>query len=193
MIKDLTMCSGILIDGDLARSIHKTEDRISASVSLAGINSDAWLTLRMQGTLPFMSHDVLRAAVLNTQHSHSVADDLESSIWVIIWEYLGHAAVHQKLAPDMKSWFDRLSSSDPNHVLDAKSDILAQYARRRSPLGCAPLDAICKHVLTWMPDGTPQDYYVSFFKIFDEILGSKSTDLSSVLDASWTEFFAPSS
>ncbi|KDQ06882.1 hypothetical protein BOTBODRAFT_181161 [Botryobasidium botryosum FD-172 SS1] len=105
-IKDITLCRGMLIDGDLAKKIEPHEP---LTEGLTGL-----------GTLPFISIKLLRRWADNMPTSHTPLDDAESFTWVKLWRYLVEAETLQVLTAPEKFPLAELASARVGAVLGAK-------------------------------------------------------------------------
>ncbi|KAF8310791.1 hypothetical protein DL93DRAFT_1571512 [Clavulina sp. PMI_390] len=113
-------CEGLLIDADLARHLHLPE--------LSGGP--------ISGTLAFISRRLHRQFVNGHPVQHTSSDDLESSIWVILWELYCQS---EELGPscscldeNQRSVYDGLRG-DSNQMLKAKETFNTYYDVPNAP------------------------------------------------------------
>jgi len=104
--KDITMCHGMLIDGDLAKTIEPRESAKDGS--------------SRSGTIPFISINLLRGWSDNVPVSHTPLDDAESFTWVKLWRYLVEAEKHQVITTPETSRLHDLASPLLSAVLSSK-------------------------------------------------------------------------
>jgi hypothetical protein len=89
-----------------------------------------------------MSERLLEAIRFNRECSHDHIDDLESFLWLLIWEYLMQGARHHALSDDAKDYLDGFDSSSISYLLGVRARIERKLGSRNNEkhfLSLAPL------------------------------------------------------
>ncbi|KAJ6470599.1 hypothetical protein C8R47DRAFT_988725 [Mycena vitilis] len=110
-LQHINSCRGILTDGDQA--VQWKQDREPAS--------------HHSGTLPFMSFSLLENFSQPEAHLHTGLDDLESFIWIFVWEVLHQGHKRRLLSPMDKEDLQSLMSTDPAVLARAKRSVLTAF------------------------------------------------------------------
>ncbi|KAJ6551584.1 hypothetical protein B0H19DRAFT_1158202 [Mycena capillaripes] len=116
----LKHCRAILTDGDQAIKWKETREPAT----------------HRSGTLPFISYALLFTWNSPKKYFHTGLDDLESFIWVFIWEFLHHGAFWGLLSDDEATHLQQLQTTSPINLAAAKQSFL--YAVRINELGNTP-------------------------------------------------------
>ncbi|KAJ7083691.1 hypothetical protein B0H15DRAFT_418908 [Mycena belliarum] len=106
----LKHCRGILIDSGDSEAVKCKEEHEPGT--------------HRSGTLPFMSQDMLDAMDWPSNTRHTALDDLESFIWVLVWECLHQGKSRNSLSNwDLKS-LDKIRGDSPGHLASFKGAFL---------------------------------------------------------------------
>ncbi|KAJ6470600.1 hypothetical protein C8R47DRAFT_1325203 [Mycena vitilis] len=81
------------------------------------------------GTLPFMSFSLLQKWSQPEAHLHTGLDDLESFIWIFVWEVLHQGHKRRLLSPMDKQHLQGLMSTDPAVLALAKRGVLTAFEK----------------------------------------------------------------
>ncbi|KAL0950158.1 hypothetical protein HGRIS_010152 [Hohenbuehelia grisea] len=103
-------CSAILIDGDIAK-------KLGAAASTAD----------RSGTLPFMSTRLLRLWKRGAAMVHTPLDDLESFVWVLLYDLLGWTPADKKTSDEI-SWWEDINDENVGQLANNKQAVRDTYS-----------------------------------------------------------------
>jgi Fungal protein kinase len=119
-------CYGMLTDGDLAarlgRDLAEVGNRRSVRYPIASHTPPPDVSLVFQGTLPFMSTELIISLTYRDHRPHTPLDDLESFMYVLLWAGMKYLRSRDKLSPREQNLFTGLQAHKPRDLINARKD-----------------------------------------------------------------------
>ncbi|TFK72951.1 hypothetical protein BDN72DRAFT_271484 [Pluteus cervinus] len=155
----LTACQGVLLGEDTGRSVHESLS-IEGEIDTDGLDLLYYLPIR-----------VLWAKLHNRPGNRDIWDDLESALWVMIFEYLKIVArVNPKFEYKPLLHYDEMfSTTDGSSILRAKHVIIVEWLLRDTAPGFGPFREFFTLWYKLLDDGS-SDTLQSLRDFFERIL-----------------------
>lgn len=192
--KDWTNCRGFLIDTDLTVKVNPDDVTLlqdsqadkEISVCMFSLpKAEVMFLIGTQGTLPFMSYRIVKALKVGKPVAHTVWDDLESFVWVLVWEYLYKAKERGCLTGGELEILQDLASDEYRSVILAK--VVIRVGEVEKPFGSSFWPLITK----WFACTRSREIE-SWDSVYDEFLSAGVGCLNDSTDwDSWDNFFGP--